>query len=98
MSEKLTFAAPPLAPTGVELRGFEMYLNHPNTADGIRLHLVTDTGSLRQEWIGGDEGRTLIGIVNKKDFSVQSLRETVLRWLANNRPGYAGTVTTEVTL
>lgn len=94
MAEKLTFTAPPVVPTAVEIVGMELYLNaHPSQAGGIRIHLLTDTGEVREEWIGGEEGQTLIAALNTLDLSIISLRERILRWLANNRPGYEGTVT-----
>jgi hypothetical protein len=93
MAETLTYTAPPVAPASVEIIGLEMYLDtHPHQAGGIRIHLLADTGRVVEEWIGGQEGQTLIGAINTLDMSTQTLRERVLRWLANNRPGYEGTV------
>lgn len=92
MAETLTFTTPPV-PTAVQVVGIEMYLNLPGQSDGVRLHLLTDIGEIRREWIGDDEGRALIVALNTMNLSTISLRERVLRWLASNRPGYEGTVT-----
>lgn len=93
MAERLTYSAPQPAPTAVEVVGLELYMaQHPQQAGGIRIHLLTDTGRVIREWIGGAEGQTLIAAINTLDMSTQSLRERILRWLANNHPQYVGSI------
>lgn len=95
MAERLTFTAPPPAPTAVEVVGFTMHRNNPMHRDGIHIFLLAvNTGDVIVEKIDGEEGVALIEVLNALDLRTITLRERILRWLVNNRPGYAGTVAT----
>lgn len=90
-NERLFLENPPPVPTSVIVVGFEIFYRHPAFGSLLRLHLQTDTGSIDTVTVR-ENAEALIEALNSADMRTITLRERILRWLAQNHPKYAGTV------
>ena len=90
-SERLFLDNPPPVPTSVIVVGFEIFYRDPRFGSLLRLHLQTDTGTIETVTVR-ENAEALIEALNTADMRTFTLRERILRWLAQNHPQYAGTV------